>query len=304
MKVKSNFNEKLCAIIVTYNPDIRIREVVDACMQQVDFIYIVDNASAPEKSSLIEMFNNKKFANKIDIFFNDKNVGLPKAYNHAIKKGIDCNCGSFIFLDQDSILEDNAVQNVKEVFSELSKSRKVGALNLSNNEAKTTTLELLISRIHERDYRKGYLYSNDKIKEVKTLINSGLFITRNILEQVGFFSEELFVDSVDLDLSFKLRNAQLRMFLVINAKILHNFDSDYISKSCLIVRNHDLDREYHIINDGLAVINKWYKKYFISCIVLLSAIILGILIRILFLPRRWKRFKVVMNTIFLHLSRK
>lgn len=294
---KSNFKGKLCAVIVTHNPDTRITEVVDVCRKQVDFIFIVDNASVSEKRSLVENLNREIFADRIDLTLNDKNIGLPKAYNHAIKRGMECNCESFIFLDQDSILEANSVQKVKSVLSELHISKNIGALNFSNIETKQATSELLISKIHDRNYVKGHLYSDGGIKEVKSLINSGLYITSNVLKQVGFFSEELFVDSVDLDLSFKLRNAGLRMFLVINAKISHNIDSDFITKGLIIARNHNVEREYHIIKDGLTVVKKWYKRYFISCMALLTLIILGILVRMIFLPCRKNRFKIIMNAL-------
>jgi rhamnosyltransferase len=295
--VESNYDQKLCAIIVTYNPDQRIRQVIESCINQVDLTFIIDNASLPEKRAIIEEFNYEIYKNKINLIFNSANLGLSKAYNYGIKSGLNYGCGSFLFLDQDSILWENSVDEIKLVFSQLSLSYKVGALNFKNVEARQSTLDYLISRLYNRSYRKGRLYYNNQVTEVKSAINSGLFITVETINRVGLFDEELFVDAIDHDFSYRLRTAGLKIFSVNGAKISHNIREDYLTKGIIIIRNHNVAREYYIIKDSLIVVRKWYKFFFFSTMALLLGVVMGVLFRLLFLPCRWKRLRVVLSSL-------
>jgi len=294
---KSNFDQKVCAIIVTYNPDRRIKQVIESCINQVDCTFIIDNASLPKNRARIEEFNDEIYKNKINLIFNSENLGLPKAYNYGIKIGLDYGCGIFLFLDQDSIISENSVNKAKTAFSQLSLSFKVGALNFKNVEARQSTLDYLISRLYSRSYKKGKLYYNNQVTEVNSAINSGLFISAETIKRVGLFDEKLFMDAVDHDFSYRLRTAGLKIFTVNEAKVFHNVCEDYLTKGKITIRNHSVAREYYIIKDSLIVIRKWFKFFLFSTMALLLGVVMGVLFRLLFLPYRRKRLKIVLRSL-------
>lgn len=74
-------NNKVCALIITYNINEKIIEVANSIVNQVELLVIVDNSSKPQTIKLLERLNKNP---NIKVIFNDKNCGIAKALNQGI----------------------------------------------------------------------------------------------------------------------------------------------------------------------------------------------------------------------------
>ena len=209
-------NKSIIAGILLYNPDLRrLQQNVDAVKKDVDNILLVDNAS----SNFLEI---QEFANrnKIALFHNNINEGLPKSFNTMIQYAKDQGFGNLLLLDQDSICDANLVDLYKKKIS--------------------PKYVCLTPRIVHRlkDYEKQYGLKNklDEEEIVNESINSGTLINLSIIPQDLRFNERLFVDCVDFDFFLQIKKRGLKALRVNSAKLycdLGNLSTHYfIGRKC------------------------------------------------------------------------
>ncbi len=177
---------KVGAVIVTYNPEInRLKKVIDSIANQIDNIIIVDNNSK-NIDKIKEILVGYK---NIEIIENDNNYGIGKALNIGVEKLKD-KVDWILTLDQDSII----LKNIREIFLNFNETihkikfdaKKIGiiSLNYINNN---------------RDKNK-YFYTD------KDPIISGSIVNSIIFRSGIKYREEFFLDCIDSDFDFLVRN--------------------------------------------------------------------------------------------------
>ena len=78
--------EFISCIIVTYNTDENIINVIDSLEKQVSQIIIVDNGSNDKTKNILNKFLKTE---NIDIIYNYDNYGIAKALNIGIKRALE-----------------------------------------------------------------------------------------------------------------------------------------------------------------------------------------------------------------------
>ena len=102
---------KIAAGIVTYNPDIvRLQENIDAVMNQVEHLIIVDNASINKDKWLEKLANIEK----VTIIQNDTNRGIATALNQMLECSGRLGCEWTLTLDEDSVVPANMVEEYRK----------------------------------------------------------------------------------------------------------------------------------------------------------------------------------------------
>lgn len=203
-------DSEVCAIMVTYNPDIpELRKNINAVKDQVGFVYVVDNSTENSVKSKMKKILD---AENLEIISNQNNYGIAYAQNQGIKKGIEKKYQAFLFLDQDSYIEKNTVSRLVDSHNKLySQGKLVGLVGpVAFNKDKSI----------EDTYHVKRKLSHDYI-EVKQTLSSGSLISKETLVAVGMMEEELFIDLVDYEWCWRAKKKGFSTYIIPEIKLAH-----------------------------------------------------------------------------------
>lgn len=226
----------LCAGIVTYHPDIeRLRENLDAVISQVREIYIVDNVS----KNLEDIERLTKDYDGIYLIKNSRNEGIAKALNQIIGEAEKQGYCWVITLDQDSVCYKGLVENYLKYVED--------------------DIGILICDIEDRNYRIKQKKIRPEYEEVKKCITSGAFTNVKACIEAGGFDEKLFIDSVDYDMCYSMREHGYRIVNVHFTGLLHEVGKSVkynILGYEFAVNHHSAERKYYISRNSTYLIKK------------------------------------------------
>lgn len=197
----------ISAGIVTYNPDlVRLKENIESVKQQVEKIFIVDNASKNIKD--IRRISSE-FQIKLYVF--PENRGIAAALNKLAELSSDEGYWWMLFLDQDSVSTEGMVKKLSRWMD-----MNVGIVSPKildrNKECKTKDYDSKdVTRI-QTAARKG-------------VITSGSLTNLKAWDRVGGFDEKMFIDYVDYDFNERLLLNDYKILKVNTADLIHECGS-------------------------------------------------------------------------------
>ena len=236
--------KKICAVIVSYNPDELIEKCASSAVSQVDELLIVDNGSRKEKMVILRQLE-KKFE-KIKLILNKENLGIATALNQEIKYVIKNKYDWLLTLDQDSILEKDMIEKMLKVYNRLSQKdqKKVGIL--------------------ARNYKtiKGLAYKQKRnIQIVPVAITSGQLVKISLFEKIGYYKDKLFIECIDNEFCLRAKKNGFSTLLVsgaiLNQRIGDNPKVKKVFGKKFVVSGHSPIRFYYIFRNSIYL----YKKY-------------------------------------------
>jgi rhamnosyltransferase len=183
----------IVAIIVTFNPDQkRFIKVFYSAITQVDRIIIVDNNSH-NKDFIKSLCNSQNNCEFIEIGFNS---GVAHALRFGVNYAKKYNTKWLLFLDDDTILLENAVIKAMMIISDLPEAikQRIGAVLLT--------------------FKEG----NCDINEIKYGIFAGSLVKSEIAIKTCC-RDEFFLDSADHDMYSRIRELRY-LTLTISCKLV------------------------------------------------------------------------------------
>ncbi len=243
--ISTTSNNTICAIIVTYNPDNNLFELISTISNQVNYIIIVDNNSSDQL-----IFKKLEFE-KTYIIFNNQNFGIAKALNQGIKKAITLDCDWVITFDQDSKPKTNIVNKLLEIYLNCANNDDIGAIGTNfENQDKTR-------------YKK--VITENNFSECEYLITSGCLQPITNFSKFGFFREDYFIDNVDLEFSLRLRSKNKKLLISNESYMIHNAGNDPIRRNILgiqfIASNHNSFRRYFMSRNHILLCKQYFIKF-------------------------------------------
>jgi rhamnosyltransferase len=233
----------VCGIITLYAPPESYLYNIDTYINYLDILYVVDNTPVMDHKvhdALLKQFSNVK------ILSFGKNIGIGAAINLGIKEGLKNNYSWLLTMDQDSYFD---AEQVKLFFN-----------SFSVVECGCT---LILSPEHKQVTPFGKVPFYQKRDEVMT---SGNLLNLSLIDKVGFFNEDLFIDSVDHD--FCLRGNMLNYDILqsTNICIRHCVGISYSgSIMCGLKKKnfhiHSPKRMYFIVRNGLYIREKYGSNF-------------------------------------------
>lgn len=182
---------KTYGILVTYNPDYdELKLAVERLLDQVDKLVIANNSN-------YDVFFND---DRIHLFNFGENLGIAKAQSIAMKWAFIEEKADFIVqMDQDSIIPVDMIENLKDKYQELSDlDIKVGVIGPKHYDKKT-------NEVDENRLIKGEDIPNKNCTIINATISSGSLIPRDAYMEVGGMDDGLFIDFVDWEYSWRLK---------------------------------------------------------------------------------------------------
>lgn len=224
---------KRIAGIVLYNPEVdRLKENMAAIMPQVDELLLVENGS--HDASFLNQFEGIE---KVVIIRNNASKGIAYALNQILEYAYSRGYEWALTLDQDSVCPNNLIAEYEKyvgfdlvgMICPLISDRNVGQLEWSG----------------EREY-----------DIVDACITSASLVNVNAWRLVGGFWNELFIDMVDFDICWSLKEHGFRIIRVNNVLLSHevgNGKKVHFRGKDVGVYNHSPLRDYYIIRNSIAV---------------------------------------------------
>jgi len=193
-------------------------------------ILVVDNGS---NDGSIEMLG--EFFPKVKLIKNKKNFGFAKG-NNAARKHVKSKY--VLFLNTDTLVDSGVLD---ECVSYMENDKSVGALTCKlvmsggslDKDARRSFPTPWVAFTHfsglDRVFPKSKLFSRywygylpaDKTHEVDVLQGAFLLTKKKILDQVGWFSEDYFLDGEDIDLSWKIKQRGFKLVYYPKVSIVH-----------------------------------------------------------------------------------
>lgn len=204
--------------ITTYNPDIdRLKENIAAVLPQVQGLVVVDNFSdnindIKELLKAIETEYDSVVVN-IKLIENDKNMGVAHSLNQIIEYAVKNKAANWVLtLDQDTVVYDNLVKMYRDF---------ILSGNYDNKMASLTCLRR--DRNYEEKNRSGgaSLECVKPYEEVKSCITSGNLISAEAWRKVRGFDGRLFIDMVDDEFCYRLRENGYKIVRINSFGYLH-----------------------------------------------------------------------------------
>lgn len=267
--------------IVLYNPSKeRLKQNIDAALPQVDFLVLVDNGSKnfDEIRILFRGYENLCFIK------NSRNRGIAAALNQIVLCAKEKGADWVLMLDQDSVCQPGLVEH----YEKYKQTDRVGMMTCK-----------IIDRNINRSFEVGKKEEESyEIQDVERCITSGSYMNIEACIKSGMFDEPMFIDYVDYDMCFSMRECGYRIIKCNFDGLLHELGNTVVKKVLgveFIVTNHSPLRRYYFSRNIIyclrkhkKIMPKWkflYKNY------------IRILIALLYEDQKWEKLKSAVRGI-------
>ena len=231
--MKNNLN--LSIVILNYNTKDLLKDCLlslDKVKNEVSFeVIVTDNGSTDGSQEML-----KKDFSWVKLIENNANLGFAVGNNKAKDY---CKAENVLFLNSDTIVHKGTLKKCLEY---LHKNKKVGALTCKldlpeggvDKDARRSFPTPWISLVHlvfglDKIFPKSPVFAKywygyipeDRVHEVDA-IQGAFFLTRKkILDKVGWFDEDYFLDGEDIDLCWKIKQAGWKIIYYPEVSIIH-----------------------------------------------------------------------------------
>jgi hypothetical protein len=233
---------ELSIIIVSYNTRKLLRDCINSIVDNVKSIgyeiIVIDNASDDGSLEFVKSLTRKL---PIKVIENKKNLGFGQAHN----KGMKISKGKYLLLlNSDTILENNFLP---EMIEWMDNNPKVGVsscslVNIDGGMQGTggyfptllrviswmtiqdlPFVDAIIKPFHpmkDKSFDKGNKFYRSE-KELDWVTGAFFLLRRSAFEEVGYFDEDYFMYTEEVDYCFRLKERNWRVFYLPKWKVTH-----------------------------------------------------------------------------------
>jgi rhamnosyltransferase len=224
---------KILAVVVLYFPDKSVIQRIDALLQHVSTVLVIDNSEPSPEWLTPELLNKPNIILKI----NHSNKGIASALNAGATMAINDSFDWLLTMDQDSSFRAHSLEELIAV------------------AASSPTSVALISP-HHLTPKGRELQAIDRTTVISFAMTSGNLVRPEAHIKNGPFDERLFIDSVDHDYCLRLRQNGFTI-LRANKSILEHPLGEIQYHRFLFLKlkttNHSPLRRYYITRNRLYV---------------------------------------------------
>lgn len=206
------------AIIVLYNPRIdSLLDISRAIESKVEKLFLIDNTINPCFDIVNSVLNRYKGRFEYIPLYN--NLGIAEAQNVGLTRIINEGYKFVLFLDQDSIPDDQMVEKLIKGYETL-KANNINIGGVGPRPVRTQNNKKAKALID-----KGR-HITETITKVNQLMSSGTFSPVEVFIDCGFMESELFIDAVEFEWCWRVAKSGYSFFLVEDALLFHQLGSE------------------------------------------------------------------------------
>lgn len=245
---------KIAGVVILYHPDIeQLSDNIQTYLNGLKQLYVYDNSESKTpgiEEALLKLHPSIQYH-----YFN-ANEGIAKRLNQAIAQATSNQYDFLLTMDQDSSFKDGDFDKYKLSI------QSSGDINVAQFGV---------------NCQPDFTLPKDEPEEALTLITSGSILNLSLTEQIGPFNEDLFIDFVDAEFSYRViqngyTNLMFSNILLNHAlgKLVEGRGLGNFKKSMRII--HAPTRVFYIVRNGLYLLFKAQgltssmKKDVIRCI--------------------------------------
>lgn len=239
---------RCAAVVVTYHPTPENIRNLPQIARQFGTLYVVDNGSPePTRRSLELLANSNSCFTFISL---RENVGLAAGMNAGMKAARADGYSWVALFDQDTEVCPDYASHVGTAMRDGGVGDRV-ALFAPRHIHPVTGEDSAYSPI---------IHKSERFSEIAATITSGSILDSTIHERLGGFAEELFIDFVDYEYSFRLRENGWRQIQINNLKLIHQVGES--AKRCILgipvkLNLHSPLRHYFIMRNRIVLLKRY-----------------------------------------------
>ena len=224
------------AVVILYHPTQSALDNIATYINNVKSLYVIDN-STTENSFLNQLstFNNVK------ILHQGSNIGVAKGLNMALEKAYIENYTWMMTFDQDTSYQDKDIDMFMESLIAL-KDEKI----------------VIVSPLHN----KKFIIDNNENSFVEKdyVMTSANAVNVPMAREVGGYDENLFIDEVDHEFCFRLKENGYSILQNNSIAVNHSLGTSY--KYNAKIKLYDPVRLYYMARNYLYLKRKYYTKFY------------------------------------------
>jgi rhamnosyltransferase len=240
---------EVCGVVVTFNPGPELFANIAALNGQVGALVIVDNASTDGGDAFLERAST---LHSCVVIRNESNLGVAAALNIGIRWAISQGYRWVALFDQDSTVTEGYIETVLDEYKSDGERDQLGLMAPRYKNPTTGTIEAT-SRM---------MASDGAPLEIMT---SGSMIPVEVFSICGFFREDFFIDQVDHEFSFRLRDFGYRARVCPAAFLLHVPGEPKRHSAIGLLHfqttHHNALRRYYMTRNSLYMMLRYWRRY-------------------------------------------
>jgi len=189
---------KIAGVVILYHPGKDLTGNINSYLYFIDHLFVIDNSENRNLSMLDTVINSEK----VSYHFNDSNLGIASALNLGIERALSAGYSYILTMDQDSSFEDDSLE---KLISVISNDISIG----------------IYSPIHKNKFLTNPPQSNTR-EEVSDVMTSGNILNLSVVNKIGKFADEYFIDYVDIEYCLRLRKNGYKILRINNSILNHN----------------------------------------------------------------------------------
>lgn len=229
----------IAGVVILYHPDInQLVENINTYVSGLKQLYIYDNSET--KTPGIEATLNQ-LDPSIKYHYFGENQGIGHRLNQAVEAAVHSQYDYLLTMDQDSAFKPGDFEKYK---------------SLIQKEDYTNVAQFGIN------CQPHITKLSEQPQEALTLITSGSILNLALFKRVGNFNEELFIDFVDAEFSYRVVQNGLINLMFSNIVLNHHIGNLVTGRSLVTFKNslriiHAPIRVYYITRNGLTLLFKY-----------------------------------------------
>ncbi len=248
----------ILAGIVTYNPDMeRFKECIESILLQVGKILVFDNAS--DNVDCLDLCL-RAYGESIVLIKNEENSGIATGLARIMEYAYQNSYSWVLSMDQDSVLLPKIISKYVAASQKL---REVGMFSCLIKDRNFTDISVFNTR--------------KNISRLTYCITSGSMISVEAYRKTPGYDESFFIDCVDYDICYSLREKGYNIFRINRPGILHEVghgENRYLLWKKIIIYNEKPDRVYYMTRNKVKLFRK-HKEYGFMKLIAKQAGVLG-----------------------------
>jgi rhamnosyltransferase len=238
--------ERMCAIVVTYNPGSGLLSRLAALHSQVGEVIVVDNNS---RSAVLEALRRTPAELNIALINNNENLGVATALNQGVSLAMEHGFDWALLLDQDTTPAIGIADHLVESCSDFPDPNKLAIVG--SNYVNGTT-----GRVRWPRESFGAL----SWMERKIVITSGSLISLNAFQAIGPFRDEYFIDCVDQEYCLRARAKGFKVIVTREPLMTHDIGQPTLHRLLwrrVAAYNHAPIRKYYLVRNHIAMAKEY-----------------------------------------------